>query len=86
MLFERVSSAVKLVGDRFLGRVYLAASERFHFADWDQGITRKLAVTEGIYQKLSDRTTARRLEILEWIVILLIGFEIVFSLLERGRP
>jgi hypothetical protein len=85
VLFERVSSAVKLVGDRFLGRVYLAASERFHFADWDLGITRKLAVTEGIYQKLSDRTTARRLEILEWIVILLIAFEIVFSLLERGR-
>ena len=84
ILFERVSSAVKLVGDRFLGRVYLAASERFHFADWDQGITRKLAVTEGIYQKLSDRTTARRLEILEWIVILLIAFEIVFSLVERG--
>jgi len=65
--------------------VYLAASERFHFADWDQGIARKLAVTEGIYQKLADRTTARRLELLEWIVILLIGFEIVFSFLERGR-
>jgi len=85
VLYERVSSAVKLVGDRFLGRVYLAASERFHFADWDQGITRKLAVTEGIYQKLADRTTARRLEVLEWIVILLIGFEIVFSLIDRAR-
>lgn len=82
VLFERVSSAVKLVGDRFLGRVYLAASQRFHFADWDQGIARKLAVTEGIYQKLSDRVTARRLEILEWIVILLIAFEVVFGLIR----
>ncbi|MGH2608457.1 MAG: hypothetical protein ACRDHF_05150, partial [Tepidiformaceae bacterium] len=76
------SNAVKLVGDRFLGRVYLAASHRFHFADWDQAITRKLAVTEGIYQKLSDRVTARRLEVLEWIVILLIAFEVVFGLLQ----
>jgi hypothetical protein len=32
VLFEQVSSAVKLVGDRFLGRVYQAASQRFHFA------------------------------------------------------
>ncbi|MGH7585714.1 MAG: hypothetical protein ACREMH_05655 [Gemmatimonadales bacterium] len=82
VLFERVSNAVKLVGDRFLGRVYLAASHRFHFADWDQAIARKLAVTEGIYQKLSDRVTARRLEVLEWIVILLIAFEVVFGLLQ----
>lgn len=80
VLFERVSSAVKLVGDRFLGRVYVAASQRFHFADWDRAITRKLAVMEGIYQKLSDRVTARRLEVLEWIVILLIAIEVVFSL------
>lgn len=80
VLFERVSSAVKLVGDRFLGRVYVAASQRFHFADWDRAISRKLAVMEGIYQKLSDRVTARRLEVLEWIVILLIAVEVVFSL------
>ena len=85
LLFERVSSAVKLVGDRFLGRVYLAASQRFHFADWDHAITRKLAVTDGIYQKLSDRTTARRLEALEWIVILLIAFEILSSFFGLGR-
>ena len=81
ILFERVSSAVKLVGDRFLGRVYVAASQRFHFSDWDRAISRKLAVTDGIYQKLSDRVTARRLEVLEWIVILLIAVEVVFSLL-----
>lgn len=85
LLFERVSSAVKLVGDRFLGRVYVAASQRFHFADWDHAITRKLAVTDGIYQKLSDRTTARRLEALEWIVILLIAFEILSSFFGLGR-
>ncbi len=80
VLFERVSSAVKLVGDRFLGRVYQAASQRFHFGDWDRAITRKLGVLEGIYQKLSDRVTARRLEALEWIVILLIALEVGFGL------
>ena len=85
VLFERVSTAVKLVGDRFLGRVYMAAAQRFHFTDWDRSITRKLGVMEGIYEKLTDRATSRRLEVLEWIVIILIGVEVVLGLVEGGR-
>jgi hypothetical protein len=84
VLFERVTNALKLVGDQFLSRVYGAISERFHFADWDRAITRKLVVIDGIYQKLSDRVMARRLEALEWIVIALIGLELVLSLLGGG--
>jgi hypothetical protein len=83
VLFERVSTAVKLVGDRFLGRVYRAAAQRFHFADWDQSISRKLGVMEGIYEKLTDRTTSRRMEVLEWIIILLIAFEVVMGFLRE---
>jgi uncharacterized Rmd1/YagE family protein len=58
-------------------------SSRFHFADWDRTIGRKLEVLDGVYQKLGDRVTARRLEVLEWIVIGLIALEIVLSLLGR---
>ena len=82
VLFERVSTAVKLVGDRFLGRVYRAAAQRFHFADWDRSVTRKLGVMEGIYEKLNDRATSRRLEVLEWIVIILIAVEVVLGLMR----
>ena len=82
VLFERVSTAVKLVGDRYLGRVYRAAAQRFHFADWDRSVTRKLGVIESIYEKLNDRATARRLEVLEWIVILLIAVEVVLGLIR----
>ena len=38
--------------------------------------------TEGIYEKLNDRATARRLEVLEWIVIILIAVEVVLGLLR----
>ena len=78
-LFERVSSAVKLVGDQFFGRVYLAVSRRFHFEAWDRAISRKLDVLDGIYQKVGDRITARRLEVLEWIVIILIAAELILG-------
>jgi uncharacterized Rmd1/YagE family protein len=40
---------------------------------------------EGIYQTLSDRVTARRLEVLEWIVIVLIALEVAFGLLGVTR-
>ena len=82
VLFERVSSAVKLVGDQFLGRLYLSLSRRFHFEAWDRAISRKLDVLDGIYQKVGDRVTARRLEALEWIVIILIAIELVVGLIH----
>jgi hypothetical protein len=83
LLFEGVNNALKLVGDQFLARVYRLASERFHLADWDASILRKLQTLEGIYSKFSDAVASRRLEVLEWIVILLIALEIVLSLARR---
>lgn len=83
LLFEAVDNALKLVGDQFLARVHRLASERFHLADWDSSILRKLETLEGIYSKFSNLASNRRLEVLEWIIILLIAFEIVLSL-ARG--
>jgi len=81
VLFERVTNALKLVGDQYLSRLYRLISGRLHLADWDAGIARKLDTLESIYGKLGDRAASRRLEVLEWIVILLIAFEILLSLL-----
>lgn len=82
VLFERVTNALKLVGDMYLSRLYRLASARFHLAEWDDSITRKLQTLDGIYQKVSDRAAARRLEVLEWIVILLIALEVVLGLVR----
>ncbi len=81
IVFERVTNAVKLAGDQFLSRVYGGATERFHFSAWDRAISRKLEVIDGIYQKLSDRVMARRLEVLEWIIIVLIALSVALPLL-----
>ncbi len=85
ILFEGVSNALKLVGDQYLARVYRLASQRFHLAEWDSGIIRKLETLESIYSKLSDRQMNLRMEVLEWVIILLIAFEIVLSLLPSRR-
>jgi len=84
LMFEAVNNALKLVGDQFLARVYRLASERFHLGDWDVSILRKLETLESVYAKLSDVAASRRVEVLEWIVIVLIALEIVLSVFRHG--
>jgi hypothetical protein len=86
ILFERVSNALKLVGDQYLARVYRAASQRFRLAEWNAGVLRKLETIESIYRKVQDRASGARAEALEWIIIALIALEIVFSLIPALRP
>jgi len=80
ILFERVGNALKLLGDQYLARVYRGASQRYRLAEWNAGILRKLETIESIYQKVHDRSSAARTEVLEWIVIILIAIEVVFGL------
>ncbi|MGE0826254.1 MAG: hypothetical protein AB7G75_19600 [Candidatus Binatia bacterium] len=79
ILFEGVNNALKLLGDQYLARVYRLASQRFHLSEWDGSILRKLETLESIYQKMSDDAANQRIEILEWIIIILIAVEIVLS-------
>jgi len=84
LLFERVTNTLKLLGDQYLARVYRLASQRFHLEAWDASILRKLETLESIYGKMSDRTTTRRMEVLEWIIIVLIAVSIVLSFFPMG--
>lgn len=79
ILFEGVNNALKLVGDQYLARLYRLAANKLHLPEWDTSILRKLGILQGIYDKLSDRQSTRRLEVLEWIVIALIAFEVAMG-------
>jgi len=83
VLFEGVNNALKLLGDQYLARVYRLVSERFHLAEWDASILRKIQTLESIYQKVADQAANRRTEVLEWIIIVLIAVEIVLPFLPR---
>ena len=83
-LFEGVNNALKLLGDQYLARIYRLVSRRFHLDDWDASILRKLQTLESIYQKMSDQASTRRMEVLEWVIIVLIAFSIVLELLHFG--
>jgi hypothetical protein len=78
-LFEGVNNTLKLVGDQYLARVYRMVNRRFHLDEWDSSIFRKLGTLESIYEKISDQASNRRMEILEWVIILLIAFSIALE-------
>jgi hypothetical protein len=56
------------------------ASEPFYLTAWDAGIQRKPA-NAGQYLSGADRAATRRMEVLEWIIIVVITISITISLL-----
>ena len=85
ILFERVTNTLKLFGDQYLARVYRLASQRFHLQSWDTSILRKLNTLDNLYEKMAGQTTNRRMEILEWIIIILIAISILLPFIP-GFP
>ena len=81
LLYESIQNALKLVGDQYLARLMSAAGRRFHLSRWESSILRKIEVLESIDAKVKDAQAHRRSEILDWIIIALIAFEVVFGFL-----
>jgi len=81
LLFEGVNNALKLIGDQYLARVYRSASRRMHLNNWEANVFRKLQTLESMYDKIADHGAQRRMELLEWIIIILIAVSIAISLI-----
>jgi hypothetical protein len=82
-MFERASSALTLVGDPYVARLYQQLSVRFHLDGWGQNIRREISVLEGIYQAVSNQAATYRTEALEIVVVLLIFFEILLAVFRH---
>jgi uncharacterized Rmd1/YagE family protein len=81
-----VNNAIKMLGDQFLARVYRLAARRLHLDAWDASILRKLETLDSVYAKLSDEQNSRRMELLEWIIILLFLVSIALPMLSPFFP
>ncbi len=77
VMFEGVNNAIKLLGNQYLARLYRLTATRLDLPAWQASVQRKLDATESLYQKMSDSTSTRRLEVLEWVIIILITISIV---------
>lgn len=77
VLFEGIYNAIKLLGDQYLARLYQQTARRHHLASWDNSIQRKLRTLESMYDKMEHALSGARIELIEWIIVSLIAFEIV---------
>lgn len=76
---ERAENALKVTDDVYLARIYAAALEIFRGAAWRQGIDRKVAIVRDAYTMLNAESQARRIEVLELAIVILIVLEIVMA-------
>jgi hypothetical protein len=81
-LFDAVVNSYKIVGDHYLARLFRLASHRLRLNEWDASIRRRLATAESITGSMTEFQANRRMEVLEWIIILLIAFEIVMAFIR----
>jgi hypothetical protein len=82
-LVERTENSLKVTDDVFLARIYASALEIFRGRAWRAGIDGKLAILRDAYGMLNAESQARRAEILEVIIVVLIVLEIVLALWRR---
>ena len=82
-MFEKASSALTLVGDPYVARVYHQVATRFHLDEWGQNIRRSITVLESIYQVVSNQAASYRAETLEIAVVVLIVIEILLAIFRH---
>lgn len=81
-LVERVENSLKVTEDVYLARIYSAALEIFRGRTWRSGIDRKMSIVREAYTMLNAETVARRSEVLEITIIVLIAVELVLGLMR----
>jgi len=76
---KRINNFLRLTGDEYLSRIYIAASKRMNMTKTQENLKERLLDTKELYEMLSTEANAVRTEILETIIILLIIFEIIYA-------
>ncbi|MBI1744070.1 hypothetical protein HYR54_13535 [Candidatus Acetothermia bacterium] len=82
-VIEKATNSLKLVGDLYLAKVYSAAAARFSLDSWEKSVREKLQTIESIYDVLYERTTTRRLLVLEVFIVILFVIDIFLIFFER---
>jgi hypothetical protein len=84
-LTERVDNALQVTEDVYLARVYGAALDLFRVRSVSAAVDRKLAIIRDTYTALHDEGAARRAELLELLITLLIVIEVVLAVIPLVR-
>lgn len=76
---ERVENSLKVVGDVYLARLYGGAVESLRIPAWERSVTRKQGLVQQVYDVLKAEIDARRGQLLEVTIVVLIVGEIIMA-------
>jgi hypothetical protein len=82
---EKVDNLIKVTEDIYYARVYATALKILRSGQWSESASRKIAVIRENYSMLSDEVRIQHSNFLEWVVIILIAFEIGVMLWQSIR-
>jgi hypothetical protein len=81
-IIEKVNNLIKVTEDVYYARVYATALKVLRSGQWSESVSRKIKVIQENYSMLSDEVRIQHSNFLEWVVIILIAFELVFMILS----
>lgn len=79
---ERVDNALKVTDDVYWNRLYSSILNVLRLDVWRSGVEHKLNLLRETYTMLHNEADAERASALEWIIVLLIFFEIIMALIK----
>lgn len=79
---EKVENFIKLIDDSYLGKVYVAASNKFYLEKWKSSVKEKLELLESLYTKEWERLQTKRNVWLEAAIVVLFVLDIILIFWE----
>lgn len=76
-LLENLENSSRIIGDYYLGQVYDHLCKLFNTQGWKVNVEKRLDILQDIYTMTKSDQNERTLVILEFVVVLLIGIEII---------
>jgi len=76
-IIEEINNFIKVTEDVYYARVYAVALQVLRSSQWTDSVNRKLGTIRETYRMLYEEVNVQHAHFLEWIVILLIAFEII---------
>jgi len=80
---DEILNLSKYFGDWYLARIYVGLRSRFHLAEWEAQLERKLKTVNTMYELTSRNATDRKMLMLETLVVLIFVVDIVLVILGK---
>ncbi|WP_094227321.1 hypothetical protein [Methanolobus psychrotolerans] len=80
---EKVNNLIKVTEDIYYARVYASVLKMLRSSQWSESVSHKIEVIRENYSMLSAEVHIQHSNYLEWIVIVLIAFEVIMAIVER---